>query len=255
MMETESRDAVRVAAVVGATLHLSFLRDPLPASTRDISTLGACIATASPLDLSALERIRLELPGGPLTLRTEGRWQKASAEEKVIISGIRFRDVEPDQVAALSAFVLDRAKELALFLRGCAALSGLTLDQTHDLALQTRLASVSAGTRLGPPAPAPTETFTPIFVVYDGSIEMVAAENVGGRVPLGSLPRGGIFALSGATRAVAARDCVLLVISPEAFEYLSQSKPRVAIALREALLQSSTGHLEAALAALHGRTG
>lgn len=245
MGEHERRDAVRVAAALDAQLYISFLPASLAAFTRDVSTLGACIATASPFDCSALRRVSLALPGGPLVLRAEARWQEESPAEGTILSGIRFHPVEPHAAAQLSAFVLQRAQELALFLHQDSSLRGLTLDEAEDVALQTRLMSVPAGASIAPVTSEEPSPF-PIFIVYEGRIAIVAGDAA--TAPrLAVVGRGGVFSVPAPSHAVAETDALLLTLTADACAYLKQAKPQVALALLETLLENARAYLESGI--------
>ena len=68
------RATPRMAADFRVNLYVTGLAGPIPARVRDLSTTGACVATAGSFALKSLQRAVLSLPSGYRFLRQTKPW-------------------------------------------------------------------------------------------------------------------------------------------------------------------------------------
>ena len=144
----DMRLAPRVGTDLPVEIYSSEFSGPLPGRTRDLSVGGACIATASPFSAKCVHRINLMLPNRNLTRRAEGRWQRESPADDLVLTGVGFDDPGPDELDALWWVVTSSGQQLARFLHERSSLQELGLEEAMGLAQCTRYKDIP----IGPPS-------------------------------------------------------------------------------------------------------
>jgi CRP-like cAMP-binding protein len=231
----ESRAAPRVGADFPVELHGSAFKSPLPARVRDISTGGLCVATASQVALDSLRSVTLNLPQGRLRFKVEGKWQTNQSLDDSVLTGAVFVGLRPEDLALLWDIVEKTSRDVAGFIYSSLKEEGATLDDAMSIAQTTRTRVVPRGRflyqRHHPPAPGDDS----IFIVRQGSVEMLVPVRSGREIRLGKLGPGSIIGGMGSVAGMLPLDSVqtneetsLLEISNSAFSYLRVAKPLLA---------------------------
>ncbi len=206
----------------------------LPASARDLSVGGVCLATTLMFSFKSIRRVRLDLASGPIELNAEGRWQSEAASDASMLTGVSFTDPDKDDVSQLWSVVNDVGKELGLFLFDCSDLSDLCADDARSLADCSRYRLVAARTRI-----YRQDEYRPrddsIFLVLRGEVSLMVQLGSRREVTLERLKTGSLFGglpaiadLPNQESAVADSQTTLLEISRWSFAYLRVTKPLLA---------------------------
>lgn len=248
----EMRSSPRVAASLPAKLELD--RGSLGCRLRDIGTGGVCVQTDSPFAMASLRRVAVELPDGPLVLEAEGCWQRETALERAVLTGVRFSRVEDADTIRLRKFIEQCVGDLVGFLQGRSELADLSLDEAIDVALASRLREARTGTyvlRAAPPddgrgAPPPDS----LFLVVRGSVTLLMGDRLGAGATLESARAGALFGGSALAAgvpspfsAIADSDVTLLELDRSALDYLERAKPLVARRLSRAVARRLLRHV------------
>lgn len=248
-----ARSDPRVGADHRAELAID-LPGALVGQTRDLGIGGACIATSSGFSYRSIRRVTLHLPGGPVTLDAEGRWQREEPSEKVMLTGVCFLDPPDEVVTRLWDLVLDSGKALARFLYGDTDLSHFSVDEAVGLAHASRWRSVGVGQYVyrGDVARSGASS---IFVVYRGEVALQlrvrgSFDHVLARLGPGRLFGGLPLVAEGlpSESAQAASDVRLLEIHESSFRYLCAAKPWLAQRLAQAVTSTYAQRAGALLA-------
>ncbi len=243
------RQGPRVAMDLSVQLGVSGLPGLLSASSREIGTGGACVATQTPFALNSLDRIVIELPGGPTTLPAEGRWQREVPDEHAILTGVQFSHPHPETVRSLWKFLQERAQALAQFLEDRSELAELAIDELLQLTLSSRCRKVPAGQLVYAQGSEGAGTDS-IFVVLQGSVVFEMESSDRRRVELCRGEAGAVFGglplvsgLPHVESAVAVYDLLLLEINAYSVHYLEVMNPSLARLLTRAAVRAQTVHL------------
>jgi uncharacterized protein (TIGR02266 family) len=114
-MRSERRDRVRCE--VRIDIDLSSEAGAYPAVTRDLSEVGAFIATELERKVGSLVELHLHLPGGEAPLRCVGevRWRRAASAgpDTPPGLGLRFVLLEPEARRAIQSFLIERSPVFA----------------------------------------------------------------------------------------------------------------------------------------------
>jgi len=206
----------------------------ISARARDISVAGVCIATASMLSFKSIRRVRLDIPGGPLDLDVEGRWQSDSTSDDSMLTGVKFTNPDRGALSQLWKVVSSASNELGLFLFDRSDLSDLSADDAASLADCSRYRLVSARRRI-----YQQDEHRPgddsVFVVLRGEVNLTARFGNRSEVVLERLTPGSLFGglpavadLPNQESAVAASQTTLLEISRTSCTYLRVARPLLA---------------------------
>lgn len=231
----ESRSDPRVGAEIAVDLVSDQFSGGLRAVTRDLSVGGVCVATRSPFAHTSLRQIVLHLPGGPLRLAAEGRWQRWNRTTGAILTGIAFRDLSTALQDVLWDHVLDVSKELARFLFRHSEVSDIGIDGAMSLAQSSRLLVVGAGEFVYQQGGEYKDAPSSIFMLREGGV--VLRTRLRGSIErdfaavrpgdfFGGLPM--LAAVEHYESAVARAPSRLVEIDERAYSYLMQARPWVA---------------------------
>ncbi|HVP30741.1 MAG TPA: cyclic nucleotide-binding domain-containing protein [Myxococcota bacterium] len=141
----ELRSTPRAAADHPLELHIGGISGALAGRTRDIGISGVCAATSSPFALSGVHRVTIDLPGGRVSLPAEGRWQRESRRDSVVLTGLRFVDIEPKTLDLLWDLVMDSGKRLARFMYSYEEHHGLGVEEALGISQISRYRDVHRG--------------------------------------------------------------------------------------------------------------
>ena len=237
----ETRVDPRTGADFPVRVFTSEIAGSLEARSRDLSVGGLCIATATPFAFKSVQRVRLDLPDGPLELEAEGRWQSALPHDDAVMTGLAFVSTPDDVVDRLWDTVLDLGKRFARFIHMRSEIREIGIEGAMGLAQVSRFRHLSPGQavyRQGPADPGDRS----IFLVDQGSISLQmrvrgARNDFIERLDAGAL-FGGMPLVAGvehAESAVAEVPSRLLELDERAFLYLSRSRPWLAQRLSQAV--------------------
>lgn len=235
------RSNPRVGADFPVDLYIDGLHGPLPARARDLGIGGMCVATPSPFSFKSLHRAVLSLPDRILELEAEGRWQRSTPGDQVVLSGLAFTRTDEEVLNVLWDLVLDNAKQLARFLHSKSDLSCLDIEEAMGLAQVTRYREVPRGHAI-----YREDVFEPgedsIFLVAKGTVVLEARVRGARNVAFDRLGPGKLFGgtpllaeVPNSETAVADNDCRLMEIDRSAFEYLCSAKPWLAQRVSQAV--------------------
>ncbi len=237
----EARVDPRTGADFPVRLYTSEIRGGLEARSRDLSVGGLCVATATPFAIKAVQRVRLELPGGPLEVAAEGRWQNALPHDDVVMTGLAFVDTPDEVVDRLWDTVLDAAKRFARFIHTRSEIREIGIEGAMGLAQVSRFRNVPAGQtvyRQGPAAPGERS----IFLVDRGAVTLRVRVRDVRECDLERLESGALFGglplVAGVDHSETAQaeiDSRILELDERAFLYLSRSRPWLAQRLSQAV--------------------
>ncbi len=237
----EVRQNPRVGTDFPVDIHAGGISGQLPGRARDLGIGGMCVATASPFEFKSIHRVTLNLPGRPLELEAEGRWQRSTPGDMVVLTGISFVRPTEALVEALWDQVLEGAKQLGRFLHARSDLSSLDIEEAMGLAQVTRYRDVQRGATIHREdvMDAGEES---IFLVSEGEVVLEARVRGARNVSFERLGPGRLFGgtplltgLAPSETAIAATDCRLLEIDRSAFEYLCSAKPWLAQRVSQAV--------------------
>jgi CRP-like cAMP-binding protein len=230
----EGRQTPRVGTDFPVDVHASGSAGVLPARARDLGIGGMCLATASPFQFKSIHRVTLSLPQRRLEVQAEGRWQRSTPGDQVILTGVSFVSPPDDLVEVLWDHVLDGAKELARFLHARSDLAELDIEEAMGLAQVTRFREVARGQTIHREEVMEVGEDS-IFLVAQGEVVLEARVRGARNVAFDRLSPGRLFGgsalllqLPPSETAIAATDCRLLEIDRSAFEYLCSAKPWLA---------------------------
>ena len=234
----------RVAVDLPIELHLSGLTHPLSARTRDLSAGGMCLATDSPVAVSEIRRVTIQLGAGQtVDLDAEGKRQSVPDAEQSVLTSLQFVNVAPEVRLLLEREVQDRSRKLAEFLVA-SELDGLNVDDAAGITRVTRLRRVPARQHVY--RQGAEETNAGLFVVYKGEICLdVRLGRGGGReIALSRVRPGGILGgltlmarMKAVESAWAEDEATLVEISSGAFHYLRFARPLLAQRMTESALR------------------
>ncbi len=239
----EARTDPRVGVDFPIQIFSGDFSDPLPASARDLSVGGVCLATTSMFSFKSISRVRLDLADGAMELNAEGRWQSESSSDDSILTGLNFMDLDKDDVSQLWDVVNDASKELGLFLFDRSDLSDLPADDATNLADCSRYRLVSAGRQIY--RQDESRSGDSIFLVLRGEVRLtvqlgnrqeVTLEQLGSGSLFGGLPA--VADLPNQESAVADSQATLLEISRWSFAHLRVAKPLLAQRLAQIIMRS-----------------
>jgi len=230
----QNRQNPRVGVDFPVDVHASGFQGALVARARDLGVGGMCVATASPFAFKSIHRVVLNMPSRRLDVEAEGRWQRSTPGDDVVLTGVSFAQVGDAAADALWDHVLDSAKYLARFLHARSDLAELDIEEAMGLSQVTRFREVSRGHTI-----YREEVFEPgedsIFLVSEGVVILQARARGARNVTVDRLGPGRIFGglplladLPPGESAVADVDCRLLEIDRAAFDYLCAAKPWLA---------------------------
>lgn len=230
----DARKNPRVGTDFPVDVHASGLTGQLPARARDLGIGGMCIATASPFEFKSIHRVSLNLPSQRLEVEAEGRWQRSTPGDMVVLTGIAFVRPSDELLELLWDQVLEGAKQLARFLHARSDLSSLDIEEAMGLAQLTRYREIPRGQTIHR-EDVMEEGEESIFLVAQGEVVLEARVRGARNVPFDRLGPGRLFGgtpllteLAPSETALAATDCRLLEIDRSAFEYLCAAKPWLA---------------------------
>jgi CRP-like cAMP-binding protein len=237
----QSRKNPRVGCDFPVDVYARDFQGALAARTRDLGIGGMCIATASPFSYKSIQRVVLKLPERFLDLEAEGRWQRHTPGDDLLLTGVSFVRLPDELLETLWDHVLDGAKHLARFLHARSDLSELDIEEAMGLAQVTRYREVGRGhTIFREDVSEPGEDS--IFLVARGSVTLQARVRGARNVVVDRLGPGRLFGgmpllgdLPPSVTAVADGDCRLMEIDRSAFEYLCAAKPWLAQRLSQAV--------------------
>ena len=239
----EHRSNPRVGTDFPVDLHGSSI-GVLPGRARDLGIGGMCIATASPFDFKSIHRVTLTLPRRRLEVEAEGRWQRSTPGDMVILTGVSFIAPPDDLVETLWDQVLEGAKQLARFLHARSDLSELDIEEAMGLAQVTRYREVARGQTIHREEVVESGEDS-IFLVAKGEVVLEARVRGARNVAFARLTPGRLFGgtplladLPPSETAIAAVDSRLLEIDRSAFEYLCSAKPWLAQRLSMAVARA-----------------
>jgi CRP-like cAMP-binding protein len=228
----EQRSSPRVAIWLPGRLKLS---GPgwVGCHLRDIGSGGACIQTPSPIGLSDIRWLEIQLPAATLKVSVEGKWQREAGPEQAILTGVAFDGLDPEDERQIDRFVHERLEGLVNFIRRCPDLADLSLDEAMDMALVSRHRTATAGRYLLRAGEQGSDDS--VYVLFEGSVGLEADVH-GLRFPVARVGAGGVFGgislLSPTVKshlsAVANSDLVLLEVDRSSCEYLRRAKPLLA---------------------------
>lgn len=244
----EQRSAPRVATWLPAQVKLGG-GGWISCHLRDVGTGGACLQTDSPLGVSDLRWLQIELPQRSLKMAIVGRWQREAGPEQAIITGVEFDSPEREQQEQLETFVHERLLGLVRFIQRCPDLSDFSLDEAMDVALVSRLRAAKAGRYLLRGGPEGTADDS-VYLVSEGSITL-EAEVHKLRFPVGTIERGGVFGgisllapgVKPHLAAVAGRELMMLEVDRSSYEYLQRAKPVIAARLANVIVSRHVAQL------------
>lgn len=237
----EVRQNPRVGTDFPVDVHAGGLSGRLPGRARDLGIGGMCVATASPFEFKSIHRVTLNLPQRRLEVDAEGRWQRSTPGDQVVLTGIAFVSPPEALVETLWDQVLEGAKQLGRFLHARSDLSALDIEEAMGLAQVTRYRDVSRGQTIHREdhIDAGEES---IFLVAEGEVVLEARVRGARNVTFERLGPGRLFGgtplltgLPPSETAIAASDCRLLEIDRSAFEYLCSAKPWLAQRVSQAV--------------------
>ncbi len=245
----EMRMSPRVATHLPATVLVAGSAQPLACLVRDLGTGGACIQTPAQFALRNARELVIDLPGQPLGLAVEGRWQQSAALEQAVLSGLEFMAPSPEDAKRIREFVQEFANVLTRFIENESDLSSLALDEAMDVALLTRLREANGGTCICRQDSAnPGEDS--IFLLLRGSVTLEAAGPQQHQLTLERVRVGGLFggiSLVADARpplsAVAAEPVMLMEIDGPSFRHLERAKPAVAEHVARIVIGKTVSHL------------
>lgn len=245
----ELRSDPRIAANAPARIYTTDFRGSLPAFLRDLSVNGACIATPSPFSFKSIERIEVDLPSGPLSVRASGRWQRDEVADDVVLTGIAFDDLTEAGYDQLWEAVVHGGHVLARFLLERCELPELTLEDSIGLAQFTRRRSIPVGRAIYQQGASADECRS-LFVVWRGEVALTlrvrnAIERETARLRVGDV-FGGLPLVAGtahAESAIAATDCELLEVDAGSFAYLRMARPWLGLRVGQVLLRVNAQRL------------
>lgn len=246
----ESRATPRVGADLPVEIRSSEFPGGLPGRTRDLSVGGACIATASPFNIKAIDQIAILLPDqDPLVLRCDGCWQHEEPSAELMLTGISFDNLTETQLDMIWNYVLDSGKYLARFLVERSDVHELGLDDAMSLSQMTRYRDIPVGHTL---YRQDTKNLgeDSIYLVIDGSVTLQVRVNDSREVEFARLEPGEFFGglpiladVPHVESAVTASDTRLLEIDRQSFQYIRTAKPWLGYRLGMAMLRISTQRL------------
>ena len=249
----EARVDPRTGADFAVRVYTTEIRGALEARSRDLSVGGACIATATPFAYKSVQRVRLELPEGPLELRAEGRWQSALPHDDMVMTGLAFLDPPDEAVDRLWDTVLEAGKHFARFIHTRSEIRSVGLEGAMALAQVSRFRQVPAGQALYRQGPAqPGERS--IFLLDEGAVSLqvrvrgareASLERLGGGALFGGLAL--VAGVDHPESALADTASRVLEIDERAFLYLARSRPWLAQRLSQAVTCSYARRLHAVL--------
>jgi hypothetical protein len=249
----EVRTDPRVGCELAVEFWSSQMSGSLRAVSRDLSVGGICIMTRTPIDHRAIGKVRIQLPSGPLTLRTEGRWQQIHPTTGAILTGLSFKGLDAPTQDVVWDYVSEAGKQVARFLLRQSGIDGLGVDGAISLAHVSRLGLYGPGDmiyREGEEKSAPSS----VLVLQEGevvlrmrlrpAIEKDFAVLKPGEV-FGGLPM--LASVDQLETAVARTKVRLIEIDERAYLHLTRSRPGVAQQLAASVTKACTGRLRSAL--------
>lgn len=235
------RQNPRVGTDFAVDVHAGGLSGQLPARARDLGIGGMCVATPSPFEFKSIHRVTLNLPSRRIELQAEGRWQRSTPGDMVVLTGIAFVSPNEELVEALWDQVLEGAKQLGRFLHARSDLADLDLEEAMGLAQVTRYREIARGQTIHREDVVENGEDS-IFLVAKGEVILEARVRGARNVTFDRLGPGRLFGgtplltgLPPSETAVAASDCRLLEIDASAFEYLCSAKPWLAQRVSQAV--------------------
>lgn len=245
----ESRVNPRVAVDIPAALRSAGFSHPLQARTRDLSIGGVCLATRTPVALSEIQRVELEVDGERLVLDAEGRWQSPDSGDKDVLTSVQFCSVSPDARSTLNRALSKSMTGLTAFL-GRSAIGGVTEEEHAGLAQVTRYRKVSGGSYVYQES-AKGGSAGALFLVRDGSVALEVRLGGTRNALVAKLGPGQLFGGLGVPdvpcfdSAYAERDTTLVEISSGAIAYLRMARPLLAHHFFDCVVRSHTTRLRA----------
>ena len=241
----ELRTQPRVGADFPIRIHSSDFPIPLDGRTRDLSTHGACIATASPFSVKSVQSIEITLPQQTLTLEAVGCWQRDEPADDLVLTGLSFVGLDPAALEALWGTVLASGQHLARFLYERSAVHELGLEEAMGLAQVTRYRRIPTGRTLyRQDSREPGEDS--IFLITEGRIALQVRVRGARDLDFADLGPGDLFGgfplvadLAHTESAIAETDTCVLEIDQTAYRYLCSARPWLAQRLATALIRTS----------------
>ena len=239
----EVRSNPRVGTDLPVELYASDFDGALLARTRDLSIGGACVVTQSPFAIKGLHQIVLQLPQHSVRLDVDGCWQCDDPSERVVLSGLSFREPPREALEMIWDHVLDAGKRLARFLYERTALHELGIEEAMGLAQITRFHTVGAGDPIYQQGSRGDGTDS-IFLIAEGVVSLHVRVRNAIDLPLARLEMGDLFGglplladLPHAESAVAQTDVRMFEIDAASFRHLRSMKPWLGHRLGVALLR------------------
>ncbi len=229
------RGAPRVGADYPVELFVNDLPGPLAGRTRDLGITGLCVATPSVFAIKALHRVVIALPNGErLRAQAEARWQRESASDPSILTGVSLVEPPAEVINALWDVVLDAGKELARFLYAHSDLHGLGVEEALGIAQISRYRDLPPGATIyRQDSSRPGDDS--IFVVTSGSVLLQvrvrgARETLIARLGPGQMFGGAPLVAESPhpETALADTNVRLLEVDRDAWSYLQSARPWLA---------------------------
>jgi CRP-like cAMP-binding protein len=254
----EMRSSPRVACSLPIEMELEEHASPLIGRLRDIGTGGVCVQTDMPFPMNAMRALTLHVPGMPLRIDGEACWQRESALERAIFTGVRFVRPSYEQRDRVRKFVEESAQELSHFLQNRSELHELGLDEALDLALSSRLREARAGTFIARQDSA-TASNESLFVVLRGSVTLAAAASREHELTVQRITTGGVFGgvplvanVPAPFSVLVETDVQLLELDRDAYSFLERAKPFVARRLAQAIVAGLVSQIHALVEVANG---
>jgi hypothetical protein len=239
----ELRSNPRVGTDLAVELYATDFGGALLGRTRDLSIGGACIATQSPFAIKSLQKIVVGFPSQNLALEAVGCWQREEPAERLILTGVKFENAEPEQLEIVWDQILDAGKHLARFLYERTALHELGLEEAMGLAQVTRYRTMSPGDLIFRQGQRSLGNDS-IFLITEGRVTLQFRIRDAIERPLAQLGVGDLFGglpllaeLPHAESAIADSNVRLLELDAAAFQHLRVTKPWLGHRLGVALLR------------------